>query len=455
MRYAMRLSKILQISLGSTFRGRVWVFIFFFSVNLFSVVVFNKFIQPQGYEYEAIARSLLEGTGYSGAFTGGAFGHSSFMAPLYPGLIYLSFKIFGAGNWWPIQLFQVLLLSLVPLVLLMIRKKLFADHPGLSWGILLLPCIVPFTMFSAYIGPASILTLLITTGFYLLIVTAEQPRWSYFIGLGILAGITGLTDPVPVLFFVVGFTWLLFRLRGRAVIRWLVGGLIAFVLVIPWLYRNYREFGAFPVVKIQTGWNLWWGNNPFATGGIHNKDGGEYTVVFDALSPAEKDSLIHWNEWERDRFYMHKAFGAIRNWIRTDPLGYLKLKFKSLLFYWFGDAWNLNLQKALVMRGADPRLSIFFTLTLIPSAFLLIFGVTGLIIALVRQNSRANTILFLLILIFWSSIYMITHGHTFNRYRIPLDPILLMYSVLSLNWFINLSRSTKVVTKSSEKEEGR
>ena len=428
--------------LDATRKRQALVLVLFFIVNLLSVMAFNRFIQPQGYEYESIARSLLEGTGYSGAFTAGLFGTTSYMAPLYPGLIYLSFRTFGVGNWWPIQILQAVLLALVPLILLQIRKRLFPGRPGFSWGVFLLPAIVPFTMFGAYIGPVAILTVITTAGFALFLASAEQPKWRHLIGLGILTGITALTDPVPLVLFGVGFVWLLFRLRGKWVIRWLVACVVGLIIAAPWLLRNYREFRAFPALKIQAGWNLWWGNNPLATGGIHNPDGGEYTAWFDALSPEEKDSLPLWNEWERDQFYERKALSAIGNWIRTNPLGYLKLKIKSLLFFWFGDAWNIGLKKTLVMRGANPRLAVFFYLTLIPSFLLLFLSAVGMIVGLARRALRANMLLFVLVLIPWAGAYVLTHGHTFNRYRVPLDPVLLLSGLLGLSWLVNRLRSS-------------
>ncbi len=440
----MVLKNQLHIPLYSSLRRQAFVFFFFVIVNVLSVLLFNRFIQPQGYEYEIIARSLLAGTGYSGTFSGGGFGPTSLMTPIYPWLIYLSFKIFGVGKWLPIQLLQVLLLSLVPLILLKIQREMFPSRPALSWGVLLLPAIVPFTMFSAYIGPATILTLCVTTGFYLFIITAKQPDWRYFIGLGVLAGFTVLTDPVSLLMFIIGFVWLLFRIPKNMIIRWIIGGIIALLVVSPWLYRNYCVFGVFPVLKNVSGWSLWCGNNPLATGGIRNPDGGEYTAPYDALSTAEKDSLIQWNELQRDRFAMRKALNAIRNWIRTNPFGYFKLKFKSLLYFWFGDAWDINIRKILVLRHADPRLSIFFILTLIPSLLLLVLSITGLIIALSKKDYRANSLLFLIILIFWSGVYIITYGHTFNRYRVPLDPILLMFSILGISWLINRFQYKKI-----------
>jgi hypothetical protein len=358
------------------------------------------------------------------------------MAPFYSYLIYFSFKLFGLGNWWPIQLFQALLLSIIPLLLLQIRKYLFPDRPDLSWGILLLPLIFPFSMYSAYIGPAAILTVIVTTGFYLLFLAVKNPRWSYIIGFGVLAGISTLIDPVPAILFVLGFLWLLVRLRSRVVIPCIIGCFLALLIVSPWLYRNYKLFKAFPLIKNQFGLILWWGNNPLATGGIHNPDGGVYTAHFDALNAAEKDSLSHWDEWKRDCFFGHKAFTAIRNWIRTNPIGYFKLKFKSLLFFWFGEAWNIDIKKTLTMRSADPKLAIFFILTLIPSFFLLFLSIVGIIIGLINEKYRTNTILVLLVLLAWTATYTITHGHTFNRYRVPLDPILLMFSLLGLSFIL-------------------
>jgi len=430
---------LLPIADGRT-RLRVTVTLACLAANLVSVVLFNRFVGPQGYEYETIARNLLTGAGYTGSFMGGQFGPTSYMAPLYPVLIYLDFLVFGPGKWLPIQLLQTMLLSLVPLLLLRIRQTIFPEQPQLSPWVLVLPAVVPFTMFSGYIGPAALLTMFTTAGFALFFAAARQPKWRYFLALGLLAGVTGLTDPVPLLLFAAGFLWLLVRQRGRLVLRWLAAGTIALLIVSPWLYRNYRLFGAFPAIKIQGGWNLWWGNNPLATGGIHNRDGGEYTAQYDALSPEEEDSLLRWNEWERDRFFARKARKAIVHWLTHDPLGYARLKLKSLMFFWFGDAWSIGLERTLVLRGANPRLAVFFFLTLIPSLLLLVGAVVGVATGITGKSWRADTLLVTLVVLLWAGAYALTHGHTFTRYRVPLDPVLLLFGLMGFDRL--LSRST-------------
>jgi len=389
------------------------------------------------------------------------------MPPLYSGLIYLSFRFFGIGTYLPVQLLQALLLALVPLFLLRIRKRLFPEFPGISWGVLLLPSILPFTIYAGYIGTPAISIFLVTAGFSLFFDAAEKPSWFSLLFLGILGGITVLIDPKPVMFFIIGFIWLLFRLHGRSYLRWLSGVLVATILVSPWLYRNYRILGAFPIIRTGSGLNLWSGNNPLATGGIHrihNLDGSNYLSPNNLLSPSEKETLRQWyytpmpptkrmdwemlyfdllssseketlrqlNEWQRDQFLKRKAFASIRNWIQKDPFGYLKLKLKCLLFFWFGDAWNIQLEKILVSRGANPKLAIFFILTLIPSCLLLILSIIGIIAALCSKSIRPHAFLVLMVAVFWAGTYIITHGHTFNRYRVPLDPILFLFGLYGL-----------------------
>ena len=156
-------------------------------------------------------------------------------------------------------------------------------------------------------------------------------------------------------------------------------------------------------------------------------------IYFDLLSPAEKETLRQLNELQRDRFYMRKALGYIHNWIKKDPFGYLKLKLKCLLYFWFGNAWNIDQQKRLVLYGANPKLAIFFTLALIPSFLLLILGSIGIIAALGGERTRAYAFLVLVVATLWSGTYMLTHGHTFNRFRVPLDPILFLFGLYGLS----------------------
>jgi len=474
------LKKIFSTPVDATLMRQVMVFGFFLIINLISVILFNRFCAPTGAEYESIARSLIKGTGYSGAYLGGQFGPSSFMAPLYCSLIYLSFRFFGIGSYLPVQLLHALLLALVPLFLLRIRKHLFPEFPEISWGVLLLPSILPFTMYSGYVIAKTLSIILVTAGFSLFLDASEHPSWHSVIALGVLAGITGLTDPVPLLVFIIGFIWLLFHLHGRSYLRWLLGVLVALIIVSPWLYRNYHLLGAFPVLRTGFGLNLWQGNNPLATGGIDridNLDGSNYLSTntllspseketlrqwyntpmpptvrmdrelfyFDLLSPSEKETLRQLNEWQRDQFLKRKTFASIRNWIQKDPFGYVKLKIKCLLFFWFGNAWNIDLEKRLVLQGANPKLVIFFTLALIPSFLLLILSSIGIIAALGGERTRAYAFLVLVVVILWSGTYMLTHGHTFNRYRVPLDPILFLFGLYGLSViFRSLMESTRV-----------
>jgi len=56
------LKKILCSPLDATFTRQVTVFGFFLIINLISVILFNHFCTPLGYEYALFAESLLKGT---------------------------------------------------------------------------------------------------------------------------------------------------------------------------------------------------------------------------------------------------------------------------------------------------------------------------------------------------------------------------------------------------------
>ena len=106
------------------------------------------------------------------------------------------------------------------------------------------------------------------------IVLRDQPT-RLFLGLtGVLLGALLYTRPVIALFIPFVALWWLFSWGVKqTVLRALVMVVIASLLLLPWIVRNYTVYQAFIPIAANSGENLWWGNNkytiPFLEAGYH------------------------------------------------------------------------------------------------------------------------------------------------------------------------------------------
>lgn len=129
----------------------------------------------------------------------------------------------------------------------------------------------------------------------------DQNQYNIFV-LGLILGITLLTDPVIILFIPLSLLWFLLNLKTgfktslKNII--LILGL-SLIIVMPWTVRNYMVFNKFIFIKSTIGFNFWVGNNPYATGVLRlvNKDNTEYHI-----SEQDFNYLSSLDESTRDRF---------------------------------------------------------------------------------------------------------------------------------------------------------
>lgn len=407
---------------------QVVIFLGFSVINIISVFLLNHFFKPFGYEYETIARNLLSGFGYSGRFIlTPNMEPTSFMAPIYPYLLYLNFKFFGPSNYLPIQIMQALLFAFVPVIAYSVWRKLFKSRKVALLAAFLLVINYPFTFFSGYIGVPVLLSLGTITLVLLFTKIRETPNLLNFLYIGLVSGVFLLLDPIIFMTLFCGILSLFFFLKPKWKISYVIFSLI-FTLIIasPWLIRNYKTFGKFPVIKSTFGLNLLEGNNPVATGGIYTNDGLHITKeVWKYVPDSIKEKFKTVNEVERSSLCQSVAMNYIKKMLKENPWGFIKLKLRAYLYFWFGQSWEMRYDIVLKKLGYDSKEAVFFRLTFISSFFLLLTALLG-ILALKRPLTLnwLPAILFIL----YPIPYIITKGHSFTRFRMVLDPLLVGYS---------------------------
>jgi hypothetical protein len=255
----------------------------------------------------------------------------------------------------------------------------------------------------------------------LLIVIAYKlkpfPDFFKVICLGGLSGLIVLTDSTMAAYLVLFFFLMLYiwKVRFQRVIAlsvlWIV---TAGVVVAPWGIRNYLVLGTSEILKSNFGMELFFGNNPYSTGGGIDKEREQ------ALDALDHEELVY-----HRRQAEHIYFGYLKKhaleWIRENPFRFFQLSIKRVWYFW----------GKFPSSGPGP----WRTYTWIQFAWygpLFLLALYGCCYSIWRRWNLTPIWLFLLI---YPLPFYITHVQLY-RYRYPVEPFLLLPAAIPLTiWF--------------------
>lgn len=350
------------------------VLIFLIALTLRLVSVAGEHPAPlvDAGQYDRIAVNLL--TGRYAEFDS----PTAWRMPLYPLFLASVYSVFG-HSYTVVRVVQSVMGALLCVVIFHIAKTMFNEKVGL-----LASCVTalypPFLGFYLYWGGSGFLLSENLFMFLLaLFVLALLKR--KFILSGVLLGLLALTRPVIGLFPLV----LLFLYKKKA-----VPALIAFFLILsPWVVRNYLVFKTFIPFSTQGGFVLLATNNPLVSGGGL----GTQKAVNKFLTKQDR-GRIEISEIEKNKVYTEYGM------MFFTP----KRLFKKLLLFWD-------------IREFDyiPHYHIRLNLWYIP---VLLFAVIGII-------SKPDK-LFLFLLAYFSITAMLLASEP--RFRYPLEPLLIIFA---------------------------
>jgi 4-amino-4-deoxy-L-arabinose transferase-like glycosyltransferase len=277
--------------------------------------------------YDRLAQNLASGNGY-GHRPGRPIAYWPPGAPLLFAGIY---SLVGR-NLAVVAAVQVVISTLIVALGLLAARRWFGDRASL-WSGLILALWPGQIQYSTVMGTelpfeAALLGALLLW---------EQRGWRLALqgfGSGLLIGIGSLIRPTGVLLPVVlGLSRAVrersLRSATTATLACLMG---AALMIAPWTYRNYRTFGRFILISLNSGSNLWMGNHP-------DSDGGYEKIP---------ERFRHLNEYERDRAMRAEAMASIRD----NPIRFLKLGLHKIVGFHeretIGVVWN--------QRGIERRL---------------------------------------------------------------------------------------------------
>lgn len=394
-----------------------------FLVRIFLMTYFHTYQFPDersmGYEMGWIAWNLVHGEGFK-------VGHYyAWMAPLYPFILSLVFRIFGSytiSSAIVTLVIQSSISSLVVIPLYFIGKKLFSKRIGFITALLWV--FHPDSIFYAikFVWSSSLTSLELALMVLIVLRLAEKPVRNFDALLGgLVIGLAALSDPVILTFVPFSVLWLLWRSPNglkRSIGLLAVLAITVIVLLIPWTLRNYRILHQFVPIKSTFGVNLWQGNHGL---GIDQRTAGlNFDYELEAsYSPTELAYLLSLNEVERDKVLRDRAV----EFILSNPKTFAKYTLQRIYLFW--------------------RLTIRNPGTLFDRMLLALIPFTWLGIILSWRRWR-DIMPILLLFVSYPLIFYVTHAD-FNRFRFPLEEMMLVFVAYSIWYFIRLAGLERVI----------
>ena len=365
----------------------------------------HNWLYSRGIELGTLAQSLVAGQGLSSPF-GGSTGPTALLAPGYPAIIALFFRIFGSFTFAAaiaVMAMQLLFSLLTVFFIMHVARQSFgirtANMGGMFWAVSL-PLIWMPTIFWE-----TCLSTLLLVGMMALALRFERsaerspsgPLWAL---IGAYSGLAALVNPslLPALLTLMGWAaW-----QTRKTLWYFPVALLALSMVFaPWPIRNARVLHAFIPLRSTVGFELWVGNRAGASGFL---DESQFPIF---------------NRWEYDQYvakgevaYMRDKSALAKAYIRTHPGTFLRLSGVRFFRFWTGTG--------------NKDGSVIFTLHAVLTSSLGFIGIWRL----VREGRLRLAVLFLLPLMVFPLPYYITHAEF--RYRLVIDPLLTILAAYAL-----------------------
>lgn len=363
-----------------------------------------------GWEMGRIGRSIAQGKGFSSPYEGDT-GPSAWEPPLYPYLIGGVFKIFGIYTYasaWVLLSINSVFAALTTIPVFLIAHRTFSPRVALwsarAWAL------NPYVWYWSihWIWDTTFTPLMFAVLFLVSLQMEQWPGWRGWALFGSLWGVGALANPAMLSFLPFCGLWI-WRRRYRRGLPSLGGVVLSsfvfFLVLSPWLVRNYEVFGRFVFIRDDFGLQFRLGNNKMA-------DGMLIAVLQPNLNKLELENFQHLGEIA----YEAECRRLALDWIRAHPERFAIISMKRFFYYWNG-----------VPRPTDSRNPWDFRSSLfLASSVLAIWGLGRAL-----RQKRPGAWLFAGLVLTYPTVYYFVFPHA--RYRHPIEPELFILAVFLLS----------------------
>lgn len=362
-----------------------------------------------GYEQGAIAQAIVDGRGFADPFLRGS-GPTGWSTPLYPLLVAALLKVCGGVVYSAavaLAVLQALAAALVPYWLWRLGR---ATHSvAVGWLAALLFALHPIAVYLPVTLVWDSTFVALGVAWFLARAAEEGPHAPARVlaRLGAMLGLVALVNPAPLSLVPVAlWYWLRPRdalSRSRAAAAFLAG----LVLVSgPWALRNLVVLGS-PNLRTNLGVELFVGNNDGARGPFNGR-------IHPAYDDAEYARYVALGEVA----YAADAGARARAWMSANPGRFARLTLERAQRFWVGpDPFAAQVLGSGALRHRDWQGWIEW----LCHAFI---GACGLVGAVTFRGRDGAATLVRGALLLFPLVYYVTH--VFERYRLPLEPVLVL-----------------------------
>jgi 4-amino-4-deoxy-L-arabinose transferase-like glycosyltransferase len=399
-------------------------------------------------EYVTLGKAIIEGNPYS-LSTGEIKYLDSFRTPGYPLFIAVILKVFGTVDM--VIFFQLIFFSITTSLIYKLGNILFDSKIGLISA--LLWTANPLAYFSTFfVWSDFFFTFILLCSVYTALQAYLHPsiRFLFTFFSGVLFGYAILTRPiiqfiplvVPVILFC---TWCIPKVRAHITKQtiqlagmWLVA---CFMVVSPWMLRNYIAFNSFSVSSVSA-FNVLYYNLTLHNAYIHNLDYPENLLPVDLQTDI---SLMR--SFEYEEAYME----VVGDYMKENWFSYFKYHLIKTTAFFIASSYtdltllfsqdvektyrSVNFSQIALQGDVFGFLSVIKTQLKEGDYFLLLFlgnillwvcmfsfTTFSLVFCLVTKSNSLTSVVLVLFAILVLYFAILTGPVTVPRYRLPIEP---------------------------------
>jgi 4-amino-4-deoxy-L-arabinose transferase-like glycosyltransferase len=412
----------------------LWLLPLSFALQIATIAAFHQYrTRPGddhfefGWEMGRVARSIASGQGFSSPYEGNT-GPTAWEPPLYPYLMGGVFKLFGVytqASAWVLLSINSLFATLTCIPIFWIAHRTFSERIAVwsagAWAL------CPYVWYwSVHWIWDTTFTPLVLASIFLLALELSLPGVPHFslqlrevgstehrsdsslwVLFGFSYGVAALANPTMLAFLPFCGLWI-WRQRYKRGLASLGGvalsSVVFFLVLTPWMVRNYEVFGRFVFLRDDFGLQARLGNGPYA-------DGMLMAYLQPNLNRLELEKFQRMGELAYADSCKRMAF----DWIHANPARFAVISLKRFFYYWNGVPRATN-----SVAPIDFRTSAFLA-----TSALALWGLGRA----VRQK-RPGAWLFAGLALTYPTVYYFVFPHA--RYRHPIEPELLILMVFLL-----------------------
>lgn len=400
--------------------------------------------------YDEYALNLLE-TGVYGREAGRP---DAGLPPLYSTLLSLIYRFFGR-HYLAVTGLHIVFDALSISLLYTICRQLFSrrgDWIGVIAGLCF--ALYPYLIFqNLTLNDTALWILLFHLFVWLLVLLRERKDFDrrtllLAAAAGMVLGVSALARSLLPPFALMAAFWLWLHLGWReTLLRLLPVALFSLIVLLPWLARGYQLYGGFVPIALNSGENIYQGNNRQTLPVF--RAGYDAQWVAPPIDAPPKDQPLARN-----------AALAAAGWryLREHPARIPELLLKKFQVYWNAEITPRNNLRAdeklvvdvdgrvLIVTGAGSHAGVSAAnavyqdsplFKLMRGAHIVYFGVLWLLALagawLSRRDWRSLSLL-VFVQVSQTLVYLVFHPST--RYRSPTDPLLFVFSAVALVWVV-------------------